>query len=48
MWRLAVGEITPSRIPPMAASADAIPAAPTRCPIIDLGELIGRVAAADP
>ncbi len=40
--------MTPSRIPPSAASADAIPAAPTRCPIIDLGEEIAREAAADP
>ena len=40
--------MTPSRIPPTAASADAIPAAPTRCPIIDLGDEIARVAAADP
>ena len=43
-----MGEITLSRIPPSAASADAMPAAPTRCPIIDFGELIARVAAADP
>ena len=40
--------MTWSRMPPSAASADAIPAAPTRWPIIDLGELIARVAAADP
>ena len=36
-------------MPPSAASARAIPAAPTRWPIIDFGELIGtRVGAALP
>ena len=38
--RLAVGGMTWSRIAPSAASALAIPAAPTRWPTIDFGELI--------
>jgi hypothetical protein len=35
--------MTWSRIDPMAASADAIPAAPTRWPIIDFGELMATL-----
>ena len=48
LCRLIVGGMTWSRIAPRPASALAIPAAPTRWPIIDFGELIATLYACSP